>query len=142
MDRTIASADPDVLVHSVRIAAVPETVFPFFTDPERLVRWMGKTATLDPRPGGAFRVDYGKGDVAAGTYREVDPPRRLVLTWGWEAAGDPVPPGASTVEIDLAPDGDGTLLTLRHSGLPVESRAGHAEGWDHFLERLAEAPAA
>jgi len=32
--------------------ASPETVFAFFTDPEKLTRWLAVEATLDPRPGG------------------------------------------------------------------------------------------
>ena len=40
--------DADVLEVSVHIAAQPETVFPYFTDPVRYVQWMGSEATLDP----------------------------------------------------------------------------------------------
>jgi uncharacterized protein YndB with AHSA1/START domain len=36
----------------VRIGASPETVFAFFTDPEKLTRWLYDGATVDPRPGG------------------------------------------------------------------------------------------
>ena len=69
------------------------------------------------------------------------PHSRVVFTWGWE--GDSaVPPGSSTVEVSLIPDGDGTVVRLRHSGLPTaELRTRHAEGWEHFLARLAEAGA-
>jgi uncharacterized protein YndB with AHSA1/START domain len=75
--------------------------------------------------------------VAAGEYIGVTPPRRVVFTWGWE--GDPeVPPGSTTVEIDLQADGDGTTLRLRHSGLPTsEQMASHRAGWDLFGSRLA-----
>lgn len=131
--------DPDrsAIVRELRIAARPTTVFPYFIDPERMVRWMGTTADLDPRPGGVFRVDYRGRDVARGTYLEVDPPRRIVFTWGWEMPGDPVPPGASTVEVTLTPDGDSTVVRLVHHGLPAVAVGGHAEGWDHFLPALA-----
>ena len=115
-------------------------MFPYFTDPVRMVRWMGRTAELDPTPGGTFRIDYNGADIASGTFVEVDPPRRLVLTWGWEAPGDATPPGSSTVEITLEPDGaGGTRLRLRHSGLRREAIDGHAEGWDQFLPGLATA---
>jgi hypothetical protein len=50
------------------------------------------------------------------------------------------PPGASTVEIELEPSGDGTLLRFRHYGLPsAESARSHAHGWDHYLQRLVVA---
>jgi uncharacterized protein YndB with AHSA1/START domain len=68
-------------------------------------------------------------------------PYRLVFAWGWEDSSE-LPPGSSTVEITLVPDGDGTLIRLRHTGLPSEeSRALHAAGWSHYLERLSLAAA-
>ena len=36
--------DDDVVEVSVYIAARPETVFPYFTDPGRYVQWMGRHA--------------------------------------------------------------------------------------------------
>lgn len=94
------------VVCEVRIAATPETVFPFFTDPERIVRWKGEQATLNPSPGGVYRVHMGE-NVVLGEFVEVDPPRRVVFTWGWEAESAPLAPGQSMVEIDLTPaDGD------------------------------------
>ena len=32
----------DILEVTVHIAAQPETVFPYFTDPDRYVQWMGE----------------------------------------------------------------------------------------------------
>ena len=131
----------DTLGYELEIAAPPGTAWSFWTDPEKLVRWMGDVATLDPRPGGVFRLQYKSGDIARGEYVELDEPRRLVLTWGWEAEGDPTPPGSSRIEVDLEPTagGAGTLVRLRHTGLPTESRTGHDEGWRYFLGQLAEA---
>ena len=128
--------DDDAVVREVRIAARPETIFPFFTDQAKMVRWKGTMSTLDPRPGGVYRVDVTGRDVARGEYVEVVPNTRVVFTWGWEAEGSPVPPGSSTVEISLIPDGDGTIVRLRHLGLPTDQRDPHAEGWDHYLPRL------
>ena len=101
MDTTPTATDPTTIEREVRIAARPETVFPYFVDPARITRWMGRTAELDPRPGGRFRIDYNGEDIASGEYLEVDPPRRVVFTWGWEAPGDPLPPGGSTVAMEL-----------------------------------------
>jgi len=97
---------------------------------------MGIGAQLDPRPGGAFRLDVDGAHFASGDYREVEPPYRILMSWGWE--GDPeVAPGSTTVEITLTPDGDGTLLRLRHSGLPSEEqRASHREGWRLYIGKL------
>jgi uncharacterized protein YndB with AHSA1/START domain len=125
-----------VIERELRIDAPPGIVFRFFTDPDRMARWMGRTITLDASPGGAYRIDYNGSDVASGTFLEVEEPHRIVFTWGWEAPGDPVQPGGSLVEVTLAADGAGTALRLRHSGLPTESVEGHAEGWDYFLPTL------
>jgi uncharacterized protein YndB with AHSA1/START domain len=123
----------------IRIAASPETVFSFLVEPDRMVRWKGRQAELDPRPGGVYRVDIDGNNVARGEYVEVEPPTRVVFTWGWESDGNPVPPGSSTVEVSLEPDRDGTILRLTHRGLPPEAREIHEQGWDQFLPRLATA---
>ena len=81
------------------------------------------------------------GEVAVGEFVELDPPRRLVWTWGWEPGGKgDVAVGSSRIEIDLIPDGDRTTLRFVHRGLPsAESAGAHAHGWDHYLDRLAVA---
>jgi uncharacterized protein YndB with AHSA1/START domain len=130
--------DPDAVVQEVRVNARPERVFAFFTDPAKMVQWMGTSAELDARPGGAYRVDIGPGYVARGAYVEVVPHSRIVFTWGWEGENPPVAPGASTVEVTFTPDGDGTIVRLVHRDLPTDdSRRAHAEGWAYFLPRLA-----
>ena len=59
-----------------------------------------------------------------------------MFTWGWEGEGAAVPPGSSTVEVTLEPDGDQTIVRLRHFGLPADEMAGHSKGWDHYMPRL------
>jgi uncharacterized protein YndB with AHSA1/START domain len=129
----------------VVIAASPETVWEYLTDSEKSLRWWGQRATYDLRPGGQFRVDVIPGHSASGEFVELDPPRRLVYTWGWEEGGDTpnvVPPGSTTIEIDLVPEGEGTLLRLVHRDLPSHASAeSHTQGWDHYLGRLAVAAA-
>ena len=119
------------------IGAPPDTVFPYFTDPERMVRWMGTEADMDARPGGAFRILVAGRYAAGGEFVEVDPPNRVVFTWGWEGEGNAVPPGSSTVEVTLTPQDEGTRVVLVHRDLPEDSRAPHAHGWEHYVQRLA-----
>ena len=124
---------------TVRLDAPPDEVFGFLTDAERYVRWQGVKAELDPRPGGLYRVWMDAGTVARGEYVEIDPPRRLVFTWGWEGNVD-LPPGSTIVELSLEAEGDGTVLSLRHTGLPTgEAAAMHEEGWRFFTGRLSTA---
>lgn len=129
----------DVVEQEIRVAAPPEVVFPYFTDPDRMRRWKGVEHKLDPRPGGTYRVDMDGQHVAHGEYLEVSPPHRLRFTWGWEGDGQLVPPGASTVEVTLTPDGDDTIVRLVHTGLPTEATGSHAAGWVHYLARLSVA---
>ena len=93
-----------------------------------------------------MRLEILPGHVVRGEVVEVDEPRRLVYTWGWEQGGDEaevVPPGSSTVVYELVPEGEGTLLRFVHRDLPtVESVERHGHGWGHYLPRLATAAAA
>jgi uncharacterized protein YndB with AHSA1/START domain len=143
MSRPTDGAAPpgDAVVVERLIKAQPATVFSFFTDPARWLVWQGVDATVDPRPGGQLRVNVLGDGYASGRFTEIDPPHRLVFTWGWEMEANPVPPGSSTVTIELFPDPAGTLLRLTHSGLPVEAREIHDAGWRHFVERLHVAAA-
>jgi uncharacterized protein YndB with AHSA1/START domain len=128
----------DVLERELRIAARPETVFSFFIEPAKLMRWMGTDVTLDPRPGGMCRMNIN-GYITRGEYVEVVPHSRIVFTWGWENEGSTPRPGESTVEVSLIPDGDGTIVRLRHLGLNAEERVNHGLGWDQFLPGLIAA---
>ena len=124
------------LVVERRIAAAPSVVYTYLTVSDRWSRWQGVAATLDSRPGGLFAMSMPNGLRARGQFVELVPDQRVVFTWGWiDHPG--LPPGSSTVEINLAPDGSGTLLTLTHRELPDEEVAIHVLGWGHYLPRLA-----
>ncbi len=72
----------EVLEVSLHVAARPDTVFRYFVDPARYVEWMGCEALLEPVGGGEYQVRMLDGPGAAGKFVEVDPPRRVVFTWG------------------------------------------------------------
>jgi uncharacterized protein YndB with AHSA1/START domain len=111
-----------------------EEVFRHLTDPAAMIRWMGQHATLDPAVGGAFELDIN-GVPVRGRYLEVDPPRRVVVSWGVAGSTD-LPPGATEVEFTLTPIQAGTHLRLVHRGLPPSQASIHRTGWNHFLPRL------
>lgn len=135
---TPSSGRSGAIVMSERIRATPAEVFEFLVRPDMLTRWMGAQAKIDATPGGTFWLDVNGSDVASGTYLEVDPPNRVVFTWGWEGS-DEVPPGSSTVSFVLTADGDETVVELVHSGLPGGQDDEHIRGWTHFFPRLAPA---
>jgi uncharacterized protein YndB with AHSA1/START domain len=139
-----STAETTSVEREIEIAARPETVWEFLVDPDLAIRWMGQTASLDARPGGEYRVGVIPGHTASGEFVELDPPHRVVFTWGWEAGPNgeenAVPPGTSTVEIELIPNGEGTTLRFNHYGLPgAEAAQSHGHGWDHYLARLVTA---
>jgi uncharacterized protein YndB with AHSA1/START domain len=128
----------NVVEQTIRIAARPETVWKYWTDPERMRAWWGERADLDPRSGGICRVEMGGGPVMRGEYLELEPYRRLVFSFGWEPThGAPdVPPASSRVEVTLVDEDGDTVLTLRHSGIPDSATDLHATGWSRHLPML------
>ena len=143
---------PGIVEVSVSTSAAPQSVFSYLTDPARYIQWMGSRATLEPTPGGAYQVQMSDGFAAAGTFAEVEPPHRLVFTWGWaddDAAqhvlhghsdpdGRALPPGSTRVEVILQAEDGGTHLTLRHHDLTTtELRNAHQVAWETYLHRLA-----
>ena len=121
----------------VELPAPAEEVFRHLTDPAAMVRWMGQHATLQPVPGGAFEIDIN-GVPVRGQYLEIDPPRRVLVSWG-VAGNDDMPPGTTEVEFTLTPTPAGTCLRLVHRGLSPGQSSIHATGWQHFLGRLTRA---
>jgi uncharacterized protein YndB with AHSA1/START domain len=124
---------------SVHIEAQPERVFTYFTEPEAIVRWMGDYALLDPTEGGEFTLDV-RGAPVRGRYLELEPPHRLLISWGY-AGSNRLPPGTSTVEVRLRPESGGTRVDIEHRELPTEEVSGHRSGWSHYLARLSIAAA-
>ena len=130
-----------VVRRETHISAPPAAVFAFLTDPEKILRWMGTEAELEPQPGGLYLVNVTGARFARGSFREVVPVHRLAYSFGWDG-DEEVPPGSGLIEIDLIDRDGGTLLRMTHSGLPNAAQcAGHAKGWAHYLGRLAMAAA-
>jgi uncharacterized protein YndB with AHSA1/START domain len=137
---------------TVHVAATPQNVFPYFTDPARYVQWMGSQATLDPVPGGTYRIHASDGFRAAGTFLQVEPPHRVAFTWGFAdddaarhvlhepteaSSASAMPAGSTRVTVTLDAEGGGTRVTLRHEDLRSdELRDGHRVAWQTYLHRL------
>lgn len=126
----------DDLVVERRVAVPPERVFRYFTEPDKWLAWQGTDAEIELVAGGVWRVNVTGEGFASGHVVEVIENERVVFTWGWEQ-GPPVPPGSTTVAIELVPDGDGTLIRLTHSALPPDQMEIHRYGWEHYATRLA-----
>jgi uncharacterized protein YndB with AHSA1/START domain len=124
---------------SVFVEAPPERVYEYFTRPEAIVRWMGDYALLEPKAGGRFTLDV-RGAPVRGRYLELEPPHRLLISWGY-AGSEQLAPGASTVEVRFIAEPGGTRVELEHRELPEQQKPGHTTGWSHYLARLQTAAA-
>jgi len=120
---------------TVTLPVTPDEAFALVTQPERLRRWKTVTAQIDLRIGGEYRYSVTPGHHAGGTVKEIEPGKRVVLGWGWDA-DEALPYDASTVTISIEPAEGGSTVTLTHEGLNAEQEVGHAEGWNHFMGRL------
>jgi uncharacterized protein YndB with AHSA1/START domain len=109
------------------------------TDPERLARWYGKVEG-DLRPGGEFRLYVEASQwEGAGRIDKCEPPRHLVLTnrqsdESWQQGEVPY---EEVVDATLAEDGEGTILVVEVSALPLAKLPYYGAGWQHNLETLA-----
>ena len=128
---------------SRRIAASPEQVFDAWLDRDSLGRWLFATpdgvmerVEVDPRVGGHFEIDERRdGELARhwGTYVELERPRRLAFDFGTSFEATP-----TRITVTIAPDGDGSLLTLRHEGVWADWEDRTRQGWTMILDGLAK----
>jgi uncharacterized protein YndB with AHSA1/START domain len=124
------------------IAAPPEAVFDAWLDPAAAGRWLFATeggtmerCEIDARVGGGFTIVERRGrDLAEhfGEYVEIDRPRRLAFDF-WTSFSEE----RTRVTIDIAADGDGSRLTLRHEGVWADYEDRTRQGWTAILDGLA-----
>lgn len=132
----------NLVSYELAIDAPPAVVFRLFTSVDGLLRWIAADAEVEPVPGGILRWTHENGATMAGRFIELDPPRRLVFSYGWEGDLMGLPPEASTVEIEFDERDGGTLLRLTHRGIPPDAIEDHRRGWIVFLDHLRDAAAA
>jgi uncharacterized protein YndB with AHSA1/START domain len=121
------------------IAATPDQVFRALTDRDELARWWTTGGESDARTGGGFSYrfefeDPSRNHTYEGDYHDVTAPERVSYPWHTSLA-------ETTVDVQLRPSGDGTDLTLTHTGWgsgaeAVEAVAMHEQGWSFFLDNL------
>jgi uncharacterized protein YndB with AHSA1/START domain len=126
----------EILERRITIAAQPETVFRFFTDPERFARWWGEGSRIDPRKGGEVAIRYPDGTRVHGEIVEIDPPKRIVFTYRY-ASGVPADGSLVTIALEAVPEG--TLLQLRHAFSSAKIRDAHVQGWRYQLALFSRA---
>lgn len=137
--------ETEIVVVERVINASPETLWGFWTEPEKISSWLSQSAELDPRPGGVAKLIMGgnahkDGEVTTpGEFLVVEPHSHLEFTWGFEDPAIGVPPGSSVVAVDLIPQDEGTLVRVTHTGLAAgrdTSPYSERKGWATMLEYL------
>jgi uncharacterized protein YndB with AHSA1/START domain len=142
---TSTSESAIVLEVRRRFAASRDRVFAAWTSAEALKRWHApenavvQDAGVDFRVGGRYHVQMLGNDgglhLVGGQYREIDPPKRIVLTWRWETSKEG---RESIVTVDFIDHGTETEIVLTHEGLVSEQdHQGHRHGWIGCFEKLA-----
>jgi len=128
-----------------RIKARPSIVFQALIRAEDIAQWWGPDAgpvllsQVDARIGGRFKIRFrlldGSEHESTGMFLEIDPPRRVRMSWRWTAGG--ADPGESELSFALRAIPEGTELTLTHALLQdSESSRSHGEGWTGALDKL------
>jgi len=135
----VTDIETRVVEQTLRIAARPETVWQYWTDPQLMADWWG-AARLDPQPGGTYLVAMEGGPVMRGEFLELVPYERIVFSFGWDPTegAPPIAPGSTRVEVSLVAHEGDTILTLRHT-LPAAAADHHRAGWELYLPRLPAA---
>lgn len=126
----------EVLDRDIAISAQRETVFRYFTDSQRFARWWGEGSRIDPRPGGEVAIRYPDGTKASGEVLEIDPPRRIVFSYGYVGM---VPADFSRVTITFDETPQGTRLHLHHAFSSAKIRDQHVQGWRYQLALFSKA---
>ncbi|MDA1280509.1 MAG: SRPBCC domain-containing protein [Chloroflexi bacterium] len=138
---TMSETEPTSLTRRVNINASAATVYRYLTDSSLIAEWMGQMAVFEPFEGGDYRVVINETAIAGGKVVELVQDKKVVFSFGWESEDTPVPSGSSRVEITLVEKDGTTQVELTHTGLVSAAVAGHGEGWDHYMGRLAIAAA-
>lgn len=127
----------EILIQELTIRAPAHIVYELLTDARSFAQWMAMEAEIEPWPDGMVRWRHANGDICRGRFVELVPHRRVIFTYGWERFDVGIPPGSTTVEIELAEAHGVTTLRLTHRGLSSPAAEAHAFGWRHYLGRLS-----
>ena len=127
-------------VYVTYIRTTPERLWQALLDPEFTRQfWVGTWQECDWKPGASWRLMIPDGRVAdSGEVLEIDPPRRLVLSWRNEFKAELREEGYSRLTYTLEPQGESVKLTVLHEidrpGSKFIDAVSH--GWPHLLSSL------
>lgn len=124
------------LERKILICAKQSTVFRYFTDSKRFADWWGEGSTIEGRLGGSLKIRFPNGILASGKILEIEPPKRIVFSYGFDS-GKPIPSEGSRVTIILEELSAGTQVTLQHELSDATVRDEFVQGWRYQLALFA-----
>jgi uncharacterized protein YndB with AHSA1/START domain len=125
---------------TIVIDAERDTVFSFFTDPERWAAWWGAGSTVDPRVGGKILIRHGNGFESVGEVLEIAAPEKFVFTMSMQLDRI-IPPEESRVTMTLDARGKSTAVTVTHDVADEKLSKALPQGWRYHLSLFSNAVA-
>ena len=127
-------------VYVTYIRTTPEKLWQALIDPEFTRRyWCDTHQESDWKEGASWRIMIPDGRVAdSGEVLEIEPPRKLVLSWRNEFRPEVRAEGYSRLTYQLEPVGESVKLTVVHEMDRPDSKLieGVSSGWPHILASL------
>ena len=107
-----------------KINAEPSDIYSALTNPYTIELWSGYPAVMSDEPGSEFSL--WEGDIT-GKNLEFVTDKKVVQEWFF---GDQTE--KSLVTINIAPDGENSLVIVEHSNIPDDDFADISEGWREY----------
>jgi uncharacterized protein YndB with AHSA1/START domain len=127
-------------VYVTYIRATPEKLWQALIEPEFTRQyWCETWQDCEWKPGASWKIVVPDGRVFdSGEILEIDPPRRLVLTWRQEHFPEMKAEGFSRLTYELEQRGDAVKLTLIHEMDKPDSKliGATSTGWPAILSSL------
>jgi uncharacterized protein YndB with AHSA1/START domain len=127
-------------VYVTYIRTTPKKLWQALIDPEFTRQyWCETYQESEWKPGASWRIMIPDGRVGdSGEIVEIDPPKRLVVTWQNQFVPEMREEGYSRLTYELEPVGESVKLTLIHEMDRPESKLIDAvsTGWPHILASL------
>jgi len=126
----------ETIKFEIKVNATPAQAYKVFTNATSLREWCCDIATVDPKPEGRIYLAWNRGYYTAGEYKKLEDDKTVAFTW--QGRGEP---SATLVEVNIAENGDGSIINLTHSGLGTgpewdNAKQEFTKGWKNSLENL------
>jgi uncharacterized protein YndB with AHSA1/START domain len=125
-------------IYEIEIRATPERIWQALTDGSLTQKYFFGTRLdgelVEGRP---YIYYYPDGShVTEGTWLEIDPPRRLVMTWRFVYDAELAAEAPSRVTWEIEPRGESCTLRVTHDQLGPATSAHVSGGWSFVIASM------